>query len=193
MQYGDPVGGCEAARVEQSLSALIVPVPEAEPVVGRLRAELDPSAALGVGAHVTVMVPFVPPSALDGAATAAVREIVAAHPAFDVVFRRVEWFGETSVWLAPEPAAPFVALTEAVRSRFGLDPYAGEHGPGVTPHLTVGHKAPLPRLRAAVDHVAGRLPLRARARTLWLAVGSKRPGSWTTVTEFALPDGNRSG
>ena len=34
-------------------SAILVPVPEAEPVVGRLRARLDRSAGRGIPAHVT--------------------------------------------------------------------------------------------------------------------------------------------
>ena len=42
-------------------SAILVPVPEAGPVVGRLRARLDRSASRGVPAHVTVLYPFVPP------------------------------------------------------------------------------------------------------------------------------------
>lgn len=37
---------------------LIVPVPAAEPAVGAHRARLDPSAAQGVPAHVSVLVDF---------------------------------------------------------------------------------------------------------------------------------------
>jgi hypothetical protein len=40
--------------VEITLSALVVAIPEAEPRVGALRTALDPSAALGVPAHVTI-------------------------------------------------------------------------------------------------------------------------------------------
>jgi hypothetical protein len=48
--------------VENTLSAVVVPVPEAEPRVGALRTALDPSAALGVPAHVTILYPFVAPA-----------------------------------------------------------------------------------------------------------------------------------
>ena len=47
--------------MEPELSAVIVPVPEVEPPVRDLRRELDPSAAGGVPAHVTVMYPFLAP------------------------------------------------------------------------------------------------------------------------------------
>jgi hypothetical protein len=43
-------------------SGLVVLVPEAEPVVGHLRDRLDPNAASGVGAHVTVLFPFPDPA-----------------------------------------------------------------------------------------------------------------------------------
>jgi hypothetical protein len=42
-------------------STILVPVPEAEPVVGQLRARLDRAASRGIPAHVTVLYPFVPP------------------------------------------------------------------------------------------------------------------------------------
>jgi len=47
-------------------SGLIVEVPEAEPAVARWRAQLDPLAAQGVPAHVTVLYPFLPVTEIDG-------------------------------------------------------------------------------------------------------------------------------
>ena len=38
-------------------SALLVAVPEAEPLVGALRLVHDPSAAVGVPAHITILLP----------------------------------------------------------------------------------------------------------------------------------------
>jgi hypothetical protein len=175
--------------VEPTLSAVVVAVPEAEPRVGALRARLDESAALGVPAHVTIMFPFLPPVLVDDGVLAALAEVVAAVPAFDVEFSRVEWFDEDAVWWAPEPAAPFVALTRAVGARFGLLPYEGAHGADSTPHLTIGHSAPLPVLRAAADEVAAGPPLRARVRSAVLAMGSDTPGSWTTVAPLPLGGG----
>src|SRR5277367_3174305 len=42
-------------------SAIIIPVPEVEPIVGPLRLEYDGTARLGVPAHITVLYPFCPP------------------------------------------------------------------------------------------------------------------------------------
>jgi hypothetical protein len=48
-------------------SAVVVPVPEADPVVTRYRACLDPAAGLGVPPHVTILAPFLPPRLITGA------------------------------------------------------------------------------------------------------------------------------
>jgi 2'-5' RNA ligase len=174
--------------VEHNLSAVVVPVPEAEPRVGALRAALDPSAALGVPAHVTIMFPFVPPAEIDDGVLAALRGLFAAAPAFDVEFARIGWF-EDAVWWAPEPAEPFVALTRAVSARFGLKAYEGVHGDGITPHLTIGHRAPMEQLRAAEAEVAAGPPLRAAVRSAVLLTGSRESGSWTTVAGLPLGGG----
>ena|SRR5918996_1931582 len=180
------VGVRQAGRVDPTLSAVVVPVPEAEPHVEALRAALDPSAALGVPAHVTIMFPFLPPARIDDDVLTALGGVLAAAPAFEVGFERVAWFGEDVVWWAPEPADPFVELTAAVGARFGLRPYDGAHGEDVVPHLTVGHGAPLPQLRAAAADVAAGPPVRATVRSARLMVGSREPGSWTTVADLPL-------
>jgi len=41
-------------------SALVILVPEAEAIVGRLRQRYDPSAAVGMLAHITLNYPFLP-------------------------------------------------------------------------------------------------------------------------------------
>jgi 2'-5' RNA ligase len=174
--------------VEPTLSAVVVPVPEAEPRVGALRAALDPSAALGVPAHVTVMFPFLPPADIDDGVLAALGEVLAA-PAFDIRFSSVAWFGEDVVWWAPEPAAPFVALARAVAARFSLRPYGGDHGDGIIPHLTIGHGGPREQLRMAADEVAAGPAVQARVRSVALMTGSGEPDSWRTVAEFPLREG----
>ncbi|MEJ3653847.1 2'-5' RNA ligase family protein [Actinomycetes bacterium KLBMP 9759] len=166
------------------LSGLVVLVPAAEPLVGALRAELDPHAAWGVPAHVTVLVPFLDPAAIDDSVLAALREVAATVPAAEVAFDRVEWFGDDVVWLAPEPSAPFDALTAATSERFGLLPYGGAHEP--VPHLTVALDGPLARLRAAADELAAGLPVRSAVTELALITGRREPESWTTVATFPL-------
>ncbi|MFC4942655.1 2'-5' RNA ligase family protein [Pseudonocardia sp. GCM10023141] len=167
-------------------SAVVVAIPEADPLVGPLRAELDPAAGWGVPAHVSVLVPFVPPADLDAEVLAALGAVVAGVPAFTATFAEIAWVGETVVWLAPRPEEPFIALTRAVQDRFGLAAYEGRYGDEPVPHLTIGMDEPLPRLEAAAAQVAAGLPLRAEIHSVRVITGRRAADSWSTVAELAL-------
>ena len=167
-------------------SAVIVAVPEAEAAVASWRIRLDPAAARGVPAHITVLYPFLPPDEIDGPALAEVAAAVRTVPAFDVRFERTAWFGETVLWLDPQPSAPFRALTTQVWQRFPqCVPYDGAHAELIA-HLTVGDGAPVADLRSADRAVAAALPIRARVSHARLICGSMEPDSWRTMTEFPL-------
>ncbi|GAA4908037.1 2'-5' RNA ligase [Actinomycetospora succinea] len=167
-------------------TAVLVLVPEAEPVVGALRDRLDPSAPQGVPAHVTVLFPFVPAQAVDAATVDRLRRAVAGVGRFDATFDAVRWFGEDYVWLAPSPAAPFAELTERVHRAFpDHPPYEGEHEP--VPHLTVGYRrhSSLEALQRAADDLAPRLPITAGIDRVHLLAGSFE-GDWRVVAEAPL-------
>jgi len=117
-------------------SAFAVNVPEAEPYVGALRERFDPSAALGVPAHITVLYPFMSPEKISEAVLGDIRRVLSRVQAFAYLLARIARFAE-ALFLAPEPAAPFIALTQALVEKFpGYLPYRGQHG-GIVPHLTV--------------------------------------------------------
>ncbi|GAA4261806.1 2'-5' RNA ligase family protein [Dactylosporangium darangshiense] len=167
-------------------TAVIVPVEAAEPLVGRFRAAYDPAAGWGVGAHVTVLFPFVPPDALDAAALADLAAAVASVPRFTATLTAARWFDERVLWLAPEPAEGFRALTAAVWARFpDYPPYGGQHAE-VIPHLTVGDSAPVDRLRAAQAAIEPLLPVPFAVSSARLIRGRAAPDSWTTVAELSL-------
>jgi len=155
-------------------TALIVPVPEAEPAVGAIRLAHDGSAALGVPAHVTILFPFAPPDEVDEAALAA---LFARFRAFDFALDRVERFEDGLVWLAPRPSLPFADLTAAVWQRWpGYPPYEGVHDE-VVPHLTVSEQ-PL--------DVQIVLPIPCRAREVALIEEQEADGRWVARRHFAL-------
>ncbi|MBY8848058.1 2'-5' RNA ligase family protein [Saccharothrix longispora] len=170
-------------------TAVIVPVPAADQVVGRYRRRLAHSAAWGVPAHVTVLYPFVPPHLVDPLGVVEVLGgLVEEVEAFECAFRRTAWFGEDVLWLAPEPASPFRRLTEAVWGRFPeYPPYGGAVAEAV-PHLTVGSTpvADVAALRDAERELAGALPFRAEVGQVRLIAGGDRPDSWRTVAEWDL-------
>jgi 2'-5' RNA ligase len=165
---------------------VIVAIPEAEAAVAALRLRLDPAAAWGVPAHVTVLYPFLPPDEIDGRALAGVASAVGTVPAFDVRFERTAWFGDEVLWLAPEPSEPLRELTTQVWQRFpGCAPYEGAHAE-LIPHLTVGDHAAMTALREADLTVSAALPVQARVTHARLICGSPEPNSWRTMTEFPL-------
>jgi 2'-5' RNA ligase len=164
-------------------TALIVEVPEAQPLYDAWRRRWDPPR--GVPAHVTLLVPFRAPELVDDALLADLRELFAAAAPFEVEFRRVDFFEEVA-WLAPEPAEPFVALTEALVARYPEHPPYGEAAyDRIVPHLTLVNRAP-PELLADVGAaVEPELPIRTRATRATL-LEETAAGAWRPRASFAL-------
>src|SRR3954470_23016475 len=97
-------------------SAIIVPVNV--PVgVNRLRERMDPAAADGVPAHITLIYPFMPPSELKDDVRRRVEQIIAAEPTFPLVLASVRRWPQV-VWLEPDPEEPFRRLTMALAAAF---------------------------------------------------------------------------
>lgn len=118
-------------------SALVVPVPEAEPSVRRHRFRYDSVAVRGVPAHITLLFPFMPPEAITDETLGAVRDVLTRFSTFPFSLTALERFPEGAIYLAPHPADPFVRLTEALVDRFPAYPaYRGAYAE-VIPHLTV--------------------------------------------------------
>ena len=118
-------------------TALLVPVAAAEPLVRKHRLALDPVAPLGVPAHITVLYPFVPPDEVDQSVCDAIAEVLAGFSAFDFALTAVQDVPDGVLYLAPEPAEPFVAITEALAARWpDHPPYDGAYTT-VIPHLSV--------------------------------------------------------
>jgi 2'-5' RNA ligase len=166
-------------------TALLVPVAEAEPLVGSLRKEHDPSAAAGVPAHVTVMVPFLPPQELDAGLISELRAMLADIQPFAFRLAAVGWFARSVLYLAPEPPEPFIAITELVSHQFGTAPYSGEYDT-IVPHLTVAHASDGVELAPIADRISNGLPLHCRAEEVWLMESDAL--LWHRRQQFALGD-----
>ena len=116
------------------MNAVIVPLPEAAPAVDAWREQTcQGKPSTGVPPHVTLLAPFAP---VSGAVLRELAEVFAEATAFAVELRELRRFPGT-LYLAPDPAAPFAALTEALIRRFpGYPPY-GDPSLPIVPHLTV--------------------------------------------------------
>lgn len=163
-------------------TAILLEVPEAEPLVGDLRREGDVSAALGVPAHVTLLYPFVEEP--DPGIVEELRFFFARVDAFPLVFSSVGEFPEV-VYLAPDQAGELSGLIDALVRRWpDCPPYGGVFDE-VVPHLTVVD-TPDPALRArARSHVEAGLPIRSTASeaSLWVHEEGER---WACLARFPL-------
>jgi 2'-5' RNA ligase len=168
-------------------TAIVIPVLEARASTGRWRTGYTEDGANGMAPHVTLLYPFVDDGILRDSHVRAVAEIVGARPAFDFTLDR---FGEfpggdgapAVLYIAPEPEAPFRALTEALVEAFPEHPLYDGAFAEVVPHLTVAwnHDAPMDEIRA---DVAGALPIAARAGEAWLM---RFEGHWQTHARAPL-------
>lgn len=156
-------------------AALVMPVPEAEPLVSGYRQRYDRSAALGMPAHITITYPFRAYVTRPGEVLSELRSLLSAFPEFPFTLSEVRTFPEF-VYLAPSPPDPFLALIDAILSRFpDSPPYGGEYDE-IIPHLTVAQaeKTGVPALREQFSSFAAPfLPLAARARLIWLVDNSE--------------------
>jgi len=162
-------------------SGIILPVPEAEVVVGPLRQLHDAQARYGVPAHITLLYPFAHPSKAEDAA-GALDQLFGTIRAFDFSLVEVRRFPMTA-YLHPEPSAAFVGLTETLARRWPeFPPYGGAFST-VIPHLTVAERATSEVVDAVEAAIARRLPLRCRATEAWLMCSDKQ-GVWSRRNVF---------
>ena len=111
---------------------IVVDRPELETIY---RDSFPVFAELGIPLHVTLLYPFAPPEEL-GSALAILQTVLSHHQPFTYELTELRTFPRT-IWLAPEPAGPFVALTEAIEAALPQYPHWGGAFEVVIPHATL--------------------------------------------------------
>lgn len=119
-----------------SRTLLALMVPEAEPLVGDLRARLDPAAQRGLGAHITLVYPFVDSDAIDAGTIERLRAVARACDPPSFRLDSVRTFPST-VWLRPAPGEAIVALAASLEAAFPERPRDDRAFPDYVPHLSV--------------------------------------------------------
>jgi 2'-5' RNA ligase len=145
-------------------------------------------AELGLPLHVTLLFPFAPAAELD-TALPLLAAVIAHHERFAFRLGELRTFRRT-VWIAPEPAAPFVALTEAIQAAFPRYPPFGGQFEEVVPHLTLADGVAerelgptVARLRTLVEPI---LPVKVTAEEATV-LAEQLSGRWSAVAR--LPPG----
>jgi hypothetical protein len=166
-------------------SAILLCVPEAEPLVHEWRLKGDPSAAHGVPAHVTLLYPFLPADELDDGVVAELRWFFRGIDAFPVRFTSVRRFEEAGVvWIDPESDA-LLQLTRALARRWPeCPPYSGTIPiDEIEPHLTIVQTDDRALRQSAANAVSPGLPFEivAASAALWV---QDSDGAWAERTSF---------
>ena len=169
-------------------SALMVLVPEAEPLVKPFRDRYDPSAAAGMPAHVTLLYPFKHPDEVDQMVLDDLSRRFEHCAPFGFSLSSIRRFPDGVLYLAPEPDEPFRQLTLAIWDQYPETPPYGGKWPGIVPHLSVASVKDEQQLDGIADDFVqasqGRLPVSATAAEVVLM--ENRSGLWLIRARFGL-------
>jgi 2'-5' RNA ligase len=166
-------------------SAIIVPIPEVEPVVRPLRLRYDPGARLGIPAHITLLYPFRTAQAA-GEEIKALGAVCASTDAFSFSFTEVRRFPHTA-YLHPDKPEIFTQITKTLTAIWpDCRPYGGAH-PDIIPHLTVADRVDTETLIMVENSLRSHLPIRCVAREVWLLT-SDIAGMWSRKASFPLDE-----
>jgi len=177
-------GSPKRKPVPPGQTALVVLVPEAEPLVEPFRSVYDPVAPRGMPPHVTILFPFFAQADLSPDVVRACEEHFSGFAPFRFELRETGTFPRV-LYLKPEPRVLFAEIISSTSSLFPeLQPYGGSAGEPV-PHVTVVHaeaeqdfediRERFEESLAGHGPIAGRVSrvtLMASSRTEWLELDS---------------------
>lgn len=178
----------------EHMSALVILVPEAEPLVSPFRSKYDSSAVAGMAAHITINFPFLAVEQDEAGIIRDLKDLFSGYETFRYTLATVKRFPGI-IYLSPSPARPFIDLIRAVAKRFPQSPpYGGEYK-NVVPHLTVA----VEENKQTIEDIYGQftlasirmLPIPAFAKEIWLV--DNKSGMWTKRVLFALAENIKDG
>jgi 2'-5' RNA ligase len=160
-------------------TALVVLLPELESLIGGWRRRYTGDGARGMPPHVTLIIPFADSSEVDQRLDA-VGRVLADFAPFEMALRETARFPEL-LYVRPEPAEPFVAMTEALMDAFPeFPPYRGEFDE-IVPHATVAQSDD-ETLAAIERELVPQLPAQIGIERAWLVENA--PAGWRRHTAF---------
>ena len=168
-------------------AALVLTVPEAEPLVESFRSEYAPVASRGMPAHITINYPFIPGVEPTAGILRRLSTTFAAIQPFSFKLDHIGRFPNVG-YLAPVPPDPFVQLVERVAREF-LSPHLMEESTGAAHPLSqlrnqgIATSSSLSRENSRGQHQVT-FPLSAFADLLWLMDDSA--GRWEKRVSFRL-------
>jgi 2'-5' RNA ligase superfamily len=169
-------------------TAIVVVVPEAEKVVGEWRRRHTSDGADGMPAHLTLLYPFADTSQyLAGTDDLAESACEGVGPIRFSLSSTEYFYGSTNtLYLTPDPSAPFASVTEALMAAFPEYPPYGGAFSTVVPHLSVAQHESLSTLVEIEEQLKPALPIAAFASEAQLMEHAPAPDGWRLRRSFAL-------
>jgi 2'-5' RNA ligase len=172
-------------------TAILLCVPEAEPLVHEWREQGDPSAAHGVPAHVTLLVPFLPAAAIDEGVLGELGWFFQGVDSFRFEFTSVGRFEHAGVVFLQPSSDALTQLTRALARRWPeCPPYEGQIAiDDVVPHLTIVQTDDRGLRQSAANAVSAQLPLQVTVQSaaLWVE-GDDAEWSEHSTFHFGPPE-----
>ncbi len=165
---------------------IMVRAVEVEPHVAHLRAQFDPSARRGLGAHVTILHANMPSDRMDPLALERIAAAVAPMARFDYQITRLARFPGT-LYLVVEPAAPFALLQGRLAAAMLMEEREGRGEDQFIPHISIVRKSATEdsEVEAELATMLERhAPISCVCREVVLLENSS--GRWRPVQEFVL-------
>jgi 2'-5' RNA ligase len=162
-------------------TALVALLPELELLIGAWRRRYTGDGPRGMPPHVTLIFPFADSAEVDGRLER-LQAVFGAFSPFEAGLLGTERFPGL-LYLRPEPAKPFTAITEALIEAFPEFPPYGGAFEEIVPHVTVA-QGDDEILAAAERELATQLPVAIRVERAWLVEDT--PGGWRRHTSFPL-------
>lgn len=172
---------------EPGTTALVIALPDAAPLLDAAW-RIDPALVRrGAPAHVSLLYPFVPESALAGQDEKDVRSLAASFPATDLLLEEVV---TTSGFVAVS-VPQLQPVVDAFHAQWpGLRPYGGRFGERPAAHVTVAMGADNSTTAAHVPAAIGHLlPLHTRAAAVQLVVLTEEGWQPRFTAPLGEPDG----
>lgn len=172
---------------EPGTTAVVIVLPAAAPLLDAA-SRIDPALVRrGVPAHVSLLYPFVPESALTDQDEKGVRSLAASFPAADLLLEEVV----TASGFVAVAVPGLQTIVDTFRTQWpGLRPYKGRFGAQPAAHVTVAMGADNPtaaaHVRAAIDSL---LPLHTRATAVQLVVLTEEGWEPRFTVPLGVPDG----
>ncbi|MEU6823379.1 2'-5' RNA ligase family protein [Streptomyces atriruber] len=172
---------------EPGTTAVVIVLPDAAPLLDAAW-RIDPALVRrGLPAHVSLLYPFVPVSALTDQDEQSVRSLAASFPATDLLLEEVV----TAPGFVAVAVPGLQSIVDAFRAQWpGVRPYEGRFGARPAAHVTVAMGADDPATAADVRAAIGSLlPLRTRAATVQLVVLTEDGWQPRLTVPLGVPDG----